>query len=78
MNTISKYIDIKEDFLYKRGQKEGFEEGVETGIETGIERGIEKIIVNFLMNSKLTLEQIAEYAEVSLTYVIAIKQKNNL
>jgi hypothetical protein len=66
MNSISKYIDIKEDFLYKRGQKEGLEEG------------IEKIIVNFLMNSKLTLEQIAEYAAVSLTYVIAIKQKNNL
>jgi predicted transposase YdaD len=70
MNSISKYIDIKEDFLYKRGQKEGLDEG--------IEKGIEKVIVNFLLNSKLTLEQIAEYAAVSLTYVIAIKQKNNL
>lgn len=74
MNSISKYIDIKEDFLYKRGELEGEEKG----IEIGFEKATEKLIVNFLMKSKLTVEQIAEYAEVPLTYVIAIKQKHNL
>ena len=66
MNSISKYIDIKEDFLYKRGE------------EDGEEIATEKLILNFLMKSNLTVEQIAEYADVSLTYVIAIKQKHNL
>jgi predicted transposase/invertase (TIGR01784 family) len=78
MNVISKYLDIKDDFLYKQGEEEGVEKGIEKGIEKGMEKGMEKIILNFLMNSKLTVEQIAEYAGVSLTYVIAIKQKNNL
>ena len=66
MNSISKYIDIKEDFLYKKGE------------EKGLEKATEKIILNFLMNSKLSIEQIAEFSGVSLTFVIAIKQKYNL
>ena len=70
MNSISKYIDIKDDFLYKKGEEDGEEKGVE--------KATEKLILNFLIKSKLTVEQIAEYAEVSLTYVIAIKQKHNL
>jgi hypothetical protein len=74
MNSISKYIDIKDDFLYKKGEIEGEEKG----IEKGVEKATEKLILNFLMKSKLTVEKIAEYAEVPLTYVIAIKQKHNL
>ncbi|PWK27927.1 hypothetical protein LV89_01334 [Arcicella aurantiaca] len=70
MNSISKYIDIKEDFLYKKGEEEG--------VEKGEEKATEKIILNFLMNSKLSIEQIAEFSGVSLTFVIAIKQKYNL
>lgn len=78
MNSISKYIDIKEDFLYKQGLEEGVEKGVEQGIEQGIEQGVEKTVVNFLMKSNLSIEQIADFAGVSLTYVIAIKQKHSL
>ncbi len=74
MNSISKYIDIKDDFLYKKGEIEGEEKG----IEIGVEKATEKLILNFLMKSKLTVEQIAEYTEVPMTYVIAIKQKHNL
>lgn len=74
MNSVSKYIDIKEDFLYKQG----LEEGVEKGVEQGIEQGVEKVVVNFLMKSNLSIEQIADFAGVSLTYVIAIKQKHSL
>ena len=73
-NSILKYIDIKEDFLYKQG----LEEGVEKGVEQGIEQGVEKVVVNFLMKSNLSIEQIADFAGVSLTYVIAIKQKHSL
>jgi hypothetical protein len=62
MNSVSKYIDIKEDFLYKQG----------------LEEGMEKVVLNFLMKSKLSVEQIADFAGVSLTYVIAIKQKHSL
>jgi predicted transposase/invertase (TIGR01784 family) len=78
MNSVSKYIDIKEDFLYKQGLEEGVEKGVEQGIEQGIEQGVEKVVVNFLMKSNLSIEQIADFAGVSLTYVIAIKQKHSL
>ncbi len=74
MNSISKYIDIKEDFLYKQG----LEEGVEKGVGQGIEQGVEKVVVNFLMKSNLSVEQIANFAGVSLVYVIAIKQKHSL
>ncbi len=66
MNSVSKYIDIKEDFLYKQG------------LEEGVEQGMEKVVVNFLMKSNLSVEQIADFAGVSLTYVIAIKQKHSL
>jgi predicted transposase/invertase (TIGR01784 family) len=78
MNSVSKYIDIKEDVLYKQGLEEGVEKGVEQGIEQGIEQGVEKVVVNFLMKSNLSIEQIADFAGVSLTYVIAIKQKHSL
>jgi flagellar biosynthesis/type III secretory pathway protein FliH len=70
MNSVSKYIDIKEDFLYKQG--------LEEGVEKGVEQGVEKVVVNFLMKSNLSIEQIADFAGVSLTYVIAIKQKHSL
>jgi predicted transposase/invertase (TIGR01784 family) len=90
MNSISKYIDIKEDFLYKQGLEQGIEQGleqgieqgieqgVELGLEQGIEKGVEKTVLNFLIKSDLSIEQIADYAGVTLTYVIAIKQKYNL
>lgn len=82
MNTISKYIDVKEDFLYKQGLEQGIEQGIEQGVEQGfeqgIEKGIEKTVLNFLIKSDLSVEQIADYAGVSVTYVIAIKQKYNL
>jgi predicted transposase/invertase (TIGR01784 family) len=82
MNTISKYIDVKEDFLYKQGLEkgieQGIEQGVELGLEQGIEKGVEKTVMNLLIKSGLSMEQIADYAGVTLTYVIAIKQKYNL
>ena len=74
MNSVSKYIDIKKDFLYKQG----LEQGLEQGVEQGIEKGVEKTVLNFLTKSNLSVEQIADYAGVSVTYVIAIKQKYNL
>ncbi|MDZ7898407.1 MAG: hypothetical protein U5N85_10345 [Arcicella sp.] len=78
MNTISKYIDVKEDFLYKQGLEEGVERGIEQGVEQGFEKGVEKTVLNFLIKSDLSVEQVADFAGVTLTYVIAIKQKYNL
>ena len=56
------------------------EQGVEKGMEQGMERGIEKakaaIITNLLLKTNHSLQEIADLADVSIDYVIEVK--NNL
>ena len=59
-----------EEFLLDRAWKEGEAKG----IEKGMEKGMERIIRNFLRKKDFTLEQIAEIAGVSVSFVEAVKK----
>ena len=77
--------NVTEDFLYQQGIEKGIEQGIEQGIERGIEQGIEQgiergiekgiekgkkaMIVRMLNDKTLTVEKIAELAEVAVGYV---------
>ena len=61
--------DITTDGLYK----EGIEQGIEQGIERGIEQGKINVIKKALFNKKLTIEEIADLADVSVDFVLSIQ-----
>ena len=79
VNDMPITYDIKTDGLYNRGIKDGILEGIEKGREKGIEKGIEKnrfqIISKALSQRLLTIEQIAEMADVSIDYVISVQSE---
>ncbi len=57
--------DVEQDFWYQ----EGIEKGIEKGMEKGEEKEKTAIILRLLKSDKLTLEEIASVAEVSVDYV---------
>ncbi|MEM8893487.1 MAG: hypothetical protein AAGC88_02845 [Bacteroidota bacterium] len=59
--------DITKDGLYK--------EGMEQGIGQGIEQNKLAVVKRALIQRKLTVEEIADLAEVSINYVLAVKVK---
>ena len=61
--------NVTEDFLYQQGIEKGIEQGIERGIEKGIEKGTKAMIVRMLNDKTLTVEKIAELAEVAVGYV---------
>ena len=83
--------DIKTDGLYNEGIREGREEGLLKGIEKGIQKGREEgiqkgiqkgrekkqyqIIFKALSQRVLTIEQIAEIAEVGIEYVLSVQSE---
>jgi len=73
--------DIETDYLYNKGIEKGIEKGVEKGIQQGIEKGIERekiiIIKKALTKKKLTIEEIADLADVSVDLVITIRSQIN-
>ena len=91
INDMPITYDIKTDGLYNEGIREGREEGLLEGIEKGIQKGIQKgreegreegrekkqyqIIFKALSQRVLTIEQIAEIAEVSIDYVLSIQSE---
>ena len=80
--------NITEDGLYKKGLEQGLEKGLEQGLVEGLEQGLEKgieqgaqstkkrMILKALQLGVLTAEQIAEMAEVDLSYVLQVRDKN--
>ena len=61
MDSIAEYFSEERDVLYIRGERKGKEK---------VER---KLVSNLLKKMNLTVEQIAEIAEVSTDFVRAIK-----
>ena len=59
--------DITKDSLYL--------EGLEKGEGMGIEKNRRQMIINALKLGKLSIEEIAEMAEVEVTYVSEIKEQ---
>jgi len=85
--------DIETDYLYNKGIEKGIERGIEKGIKKGIKKGVEKgiqqgiekgierekiiIIKKALTKKKLTIEEIADLADVSVDLVITIRSQIN-
>ncbi len=75
--------DIQTDELYLEGLEQGLEKGLEQGIEKGLEQGIEQglakhrydTVVRMLQAAVLTIEQIADFAGVTLDYVLDVHKK---
>ena len=83
VNDMPITYDIKTDSFYNRGIREGIQEGLQKGIQKGIQEGREEgreknrfqIISKALIQRVLTIEQIAEIAEVSIDYVLSIQSE---
>ena len=83
INDMPITYDIKTDGLYNEGIREGIQKGIQKGREEGLQKGIQKgreknrfqIISKALSQSVLTIEQIAEIAEVSIDYVLSIQSE---
>ena len=61
MDSIANYINEERDVLYVRGHRKAKE---------ATER---KIVLNLLKNTEMTIQQIADNAEVSVDFVLAVK-----
>ena len=59
----------------QKGRKEGIEKGREEGREEGREKNRFQIISKALSQRVLTIEQIAEIAEVSIDYVLSVQSE---
>ena len=53
-----------------------FNKGLEAGREEGLEQQKDRMILKSLDQGILTVEQIAEMAEVSIDYVLSLNSKN--
>jgi flagellar biosynthesis/type III secretory pathway protein FliH len=61
--------DIRKDLRYQQG--------MEKGLEEGLEKKQDKMILALLKIGKLSMEDIAEAAEVSLDYIKKIAEELN-
>lgn len=66
--------DITKDGLYLEGLEKGEQKGLKTGEGIGIEKKGRQIIINALKLGVLSVEQIAEMAEVDVAYVLEIRE----
>jgi len=69
------HYDIQTDELYLEGLEKGIEKGREEGIEKGIDKHRYDTVVRMLRASVLKVEQIAEFAGVTLEYVKDVQKK---
>jgi predicted transposase YdaD len=87
INDMGLTYNIAEDPLYQEGVLEGIEKGIEKGIlkgreegmekgrEEGMEKGTRNLIIKMLRDGTLSMEKIAELAEVTLGYVQQIAKE---
>ena len=74
--------DIIKDLSVQQGSEEsyedafrrGYQQGLKEGYEQGLKETLDKIILNLLKNGKLSMEEIAEVAELPLDYVKKIAE----
>jgi predicted transposase YdaD len=64
-------FDITTDELYLEGRVKGRTEGLEEGLEKGLEKGIRLE----LKRGEMTLREIADYFEVSIAFVQAVRKR---
>ena len=66
--------DITKDSLYLEGMEKGLEEGLERGLNEGLEKSKQQMILRMLQQGILTIEQIAELAEVDVEFVLSLRE----
>lgn len=76
-DSLKYYRDVKNslDTAKEEGREEGREEGIEIGKELGREEAKIKGIEKALQRGKLSLEEIAEDFEVSVAFVLKVKNQ---
>jgi predicted transposase/invertase (TIGR01784 family) len=75
ISNMSIHYDITTDLRYQQGIEQGLEQGIEQGIEQGDLRRLKKMVRNLLNKGMLSLQEIAEAAEVDIDFVIAIQHE---
>lgn len=76
LNDMALTYDIEKDAFYQTGLKKGMEKGIEKGEQRGIEKATAKMIIGLLKSEKLSLQEIADIAHISLEQVKAIAEQN--
>ena len=67
--------DIEKDAFFKKGEIRGIEKGIKKGIEKGEIKKATKVVINLFKANKLSLEEIAQVAELSIEEVKRIIEK---
>lgn len=67
-------MGIKE-LVLQLAREEGLEQGREQGLEQGWKKAKASIVANLLQKSNHSLQEIAEFAEVSIDFVLEVKNK---
>lgn len=87
MEKLTQYFKEQEDPFYKKGERLGFSLGLENGKKQGIEQGkkqgIEQgksskerlVVLNLLKETSLSTQEISRLAEVSISFVEALKKE---
>lgn len=77
IQAMAIHYNIETDELYLAGIEKGIEKGIEAGIEKGIEKHQHDTVLRLLKSRKLSEEEIAEFAGVSVSYVRKLKKGLN-
>ena len=87
ISNMSIHYDITTDLRYQQGIEQGVAQGIEQGVAQGIEQGVaqgieqgelrklRKMVSNLLNKGMLSLQEIAEAAEVNIDFVIAMQHE---
>ena len=82
MEQVSSFFKEENDIFYKVGEKRGLEKGLEKGLEEGEVNGEEKksyqVVKNLISANRFTIPEIANFADVSETFVRKVKKSLNM
>ena len=80
-NIMPLDISVEDLYSYQIGKQAGMQEGIKEGIRDGEQKGLRKakdeMIVSMIKKAKLSVMEIADIADVSLSYVKNLAKKNN-
>lgn len=68
--------NITEDYLYREGLEKGIEKGREEGMERGVEKEKKEMVIRMLTDKTLSMEKIAQLADVTIDYVRKVAKES--
>lgn len=75
LKSMGLTYDIEKDAFYKRGIKKGIEQGVVKGKKEGKQEEKAYMVIGLLKSGKMTLQEIATLARISVAEVKKIADK---